>query len=320
MTASRSPSTAGCTASTSTALTGGKHVTIYGQTEVTRDLMDQRDAAGLTSVFEAANVLPQDFDGDGAVRHLRQGWGDAPRIDCDFIAGCDGYHGVSRRSAPQAAIRTFERQYPFGWLGVLAEVPPADHELVYANHASGFALCSMRSPHRSRYYVQCPLDDQRRGLERRALLGRTAAPAAGSGRRGRHHRPVVREIDRAAALLRRRADAVRATVPGRRRRPHRAADRRQGPQPRGERRRYLFSGLREFYREKSQAGIDAYSARALARVWKAVRFSWWMTTVLHRFPDTGAFGQRIQEAELDYLVHSQAASTALAENYVGLPY
>ena len=161
MTASRWRSTAGCTASTSTALSGGKHVTIYGQTEVTRDLMDAaRRGRPAPACSRRRTSLPQDFDGAGAVRHLRQGWRQPQRIDCDFIAGCDGYHGVSRRSAPQDAIRTFERQYPFGWLGVLAEVPPADRELVYANHASGFALCSMRSPHRSRYYVQCPLDDK----------------------------------------------------------------------------------------------------------------------------------------------------------------
>ena len=158
------------------------------------------------------------------------------RIDCDFIAGCDGYHGVSRQSVPGDAIKTFERQYPFGWLGVLAEVPPADRELVYANHVGGFALCSMRSTHRSRYYIQCPLDDRIEDVERPALLGRIAPASAGGRRRSRHHGAVIRKVDRAAALLRRRADAVRAPVPGRRRRAHRAADRRQGPQSGGQRR------------------------------------------------------------------------------------
>ena len=246
--------------------------------------------------------------------------GRAARIDCDFIAGCDGYHGVSRRSAPQDAIRTFERQYPFGWLGVLAEVPPADHELVYANHANGFALCSMRSPHRSRYYVQCPLDDrvedwsdQRFWDELRRRLPAAVAEAVTIGPSFEKSiaplRSFVAEPMRFGRLFL-VGDAAHIVPPTGAKGLNLAASDVC----------YLFSGLREFYREKSQAGIDAYSARALARVWKAVRFSWWMTTVLHRFPDTGAFGQRIQEAELDYLVHSQAASTALAENYVGLPY
>ena len=240
------------------------------------------------------------------------------RIDCDFIAGCDGYHGVSRRSVPEDAIKTFERQYPFGWLGVLAEVPPADHELVYANHASGFALCSMRSTHRSRYYVQCPLDDkiedwsdQRFWDELRRRLPAVVAEAVTTGPSFEKSiaplRSFVAEPMRFGRLFL-VGDAAHIVPPTGAKGLNLAASDV----------RYLFSGLREFYREKSPAGIDAYSAKALARVWKAVRFSWWMTTMLHRFPDTGEFGQRIQEAELDYLVHSQAASTALAENYVGL--
>ncbi|RUU11650.1 4-hydroxybenzoate 3-monooxygenase, partial [Mesorhizobium sp. M7A.T.Ca.TU.009.01.3.2] len=140
------------------ALTDGRHVTVYGQTEVTHDLMDKRDAAGLTTIYEAANVALHDFDGTAPFATYDKD-GVTHRIDCDFIAGCDGYHGVSRKSVPERALKIFERQYPFGWLGVLAEVPPADHELVYANHERGFALCSMRSTHRSRYYVQCPQGD-----------------------------------------------------------------------------------------------------------------------------------------------------------------
>ncbi|TIT46260.1 MAG: 4-hydroxybenzoate 3-monooxygenase, partial [Mesorhizobium sp.] len=172
-----------------TALTGGKHVTVYGQTEVTHDLMDKREAAGLVTVYEAADVALHDFDGAAPfVTYERDGV--SHRIDCDFIAGCDGYHGVSRKSAPARALKTFERQYPFGWLGVLAEVPPADHELVYANHERGFALCSMRSTHRSRYYVQCPQDDRveawsddrfwdelRRRLPERTAAGVTTGPS-----------------------------------------------------------------------------------------------------------------------------------------------
>jgi p-hydroxybenzoate 3-monooxygenase len=300
------------------ASTGGKHVTIYGQTELTRDLMDARQAAGLQSVFEAANVSPQDFDGAPFVTYDNAGV--AQRIDCDFIAGCDGYHGVSRKSVPDAAIKTFERQYPFGWLGLLAEVPPADRELVYANHVRGFALCSMRSTHRSRYYVQCPLDDrvedwsdQRFWDELRRRLPAVVADAVTTGPSFEKSiaplRSFVAEPMRFGHLFL-VGDAAHIVPPTGAKGLNLAASDV----------RYLYSGLRDFYRDKSPAGIDAYSARALARVWKAVRFSWWMTTMLHRFPDTGEFGQRIQEAELDYLVHSAAASAALAENYVGLPY
>ena len=299
--------------------TGGKHVTIYGQTEVTRDLMDARQAAGLQSIFEAADVAPQGFDGSAAfVTYQKDGV--THRIDCDFVAGCDGYHGISRRSVPDDAIEIFERQYPFGWLGVLAEVPPADRELVYANHASGFALCSMRSAHRSRYYVQCPLDDkveawsdQRFWDELRRRLPAVVAEAVTTGPSFEKSiaplRSFVAEPMRFGRLFL-VGDAAHIVPPTGAKGLNLAASDV----------RYLFAGLREFYREKSSVGIDAYSAKALARVWKAVRFSWWMTTMLHRFPETGAFGQRIQEAELDYLVHSQAASAALAENYVGLPY
>jgi p-hydroxybenzoate 3-monooxygenase len=300
------------------ALTGGKHVTIYGQTEVTRDLMDARLTAGLQSVFEVANVSPQNFDGAPFVTYDKDGV--TQRIDCDFIAGCDGYHGVSRRSVPDAAVKTFERNYPFGWLGVLAEVPPADRELVYANHVRGFALCSMRSTHRSRYYVQCPLDDRvedwsdlRFWEELRGRLPAVVAEAVTTGPSFEKSiaplRSFVAEPMRFGCLFL-VGDAAHIVPPTGAKGLNLAASDVS----------YLYSGLREFYRDKSSAGIDTYSARALARVWKAVRFSWWMTTMLHRFPETGEFGQRIQEAELDYLVHSAAASAALAENYVGLPY
>ncbi|RWA65904.1 4-hydroxybenzoate 3-monooxygenase [Mesorhizobium sp.] len=302
-----------------TALTGGKHVTVYGQTEVTHDLMDKREAAGLVTVYEAANVALHDFDGTAPfVTYDKDGVGH--RIDCDFIAGCDGYHGVSRRSVPEGALKTFERTYPFGWLGVLAEVPPADHELVYANHERGFALCSMRSPHRSRYYVQCPADERVEAWSddrfwdelRRRLPPKTAAAVTTGPSFEKSIAPLrsfVAEPMRFGKLFL-VGDAAHIVPPTGAKGLNLAASDV----------RYLFAGLREFYRERSQAGLDAYSAKALARVWKAVRFSWWMTTILHRFPETGEFGQRIQEAELDYLVHSKAASTALAENYVGLPY
>lgn len=300
-------------------LTGGKHVTVYGQTEVTHDLMDKRDAAGLTTICEVENVALHDFDGEAPfVTYEKDGV--TQRIGCDFIAGCDGYHGVSRKSVPRGALKTFERQYPFGWLGVLAEVPPADHELVYANHSRGFALCSMRSTHRSRYYVQCSLDDRVEAWSddrfwdelRSRLPDQTAASVVTGPSFEKSIAPLrsfVAEPLRFGRLFL-VGDAAHIVPPTGAKGLNLAASDV----------RYLFAGLRDFFADKSVAGIDAYSGKALARVWKAVRFSWWMTTMLHRFPDAGDFGQRIQEAELDYLVHSQAASTALAENYVGLPY
>ena len=300
-------------------LTGGKHVTIYGQTEMTRDLMEAREAAGLPTIFEAANVAPHGFDG-GASYATYEKDGAWHRIDCDFTAGCDGYHGISRRSVPEAAIRIFERQYPFGWLGLLAEVPPADRELVYANHRSGFALCSMRSPHRSRYYVQVPLDekledwgDDRFWDELRRRLPREIAEAVTTGPSFEKSLAPLRSFVAEPMRFGRLAlvgDAAHIVPPTGAKGLNLAASDV----------RYLFEALRELFLDKSTAGIEIYSAKALSRVWKAVRFSWWMTTIMHRFPDTGDFGQRIQEAELDYLVHSRAASTALAENYVGLPY
>lgn len=301
------------------ALTGGKHVMVYGQTEVTRDLVDQREAAGLTTIYQASHVEPHGFDGEAPYVTFEKD-GIIKRIDCDFIAGCDGFHGICRASVPAGAIRTYERAYPFGWLGILAEVPPADHELIYANHPRGFALCSMRSTRRSRYYVQCRLDDDigdwsdgRFWDELRRRLPPEAAAKVVTGPSFEKSiaplRSFVAEPLRFGRLFL-VGDAAHIVPPTGAKGLNLAASDV----------RYLFWGLREFYRDKSPAGLEAYSGRALARVWKAVRFSWWMTMMLHRFPDTDDFAQRIQEAELDYLVHSQAASAALAENYVGLPY
>ncbi|TIT81859.1 MAG: 4-hydroxybenzoate 3-monooxygenase, partial [Mesorhizobium sp.] len=253
-----------------TALTGGKHVTVYGQTEVTHDLMDKRETARLVTVYEAANVAPHDFDGAAPfVTYDKDGVGH--RIDCDFIAGCDGYHGVSRRSVPEGALKTFERTYPFGWLGVLAEVPPADHELVYANHERGFALCSMRSPHRSRYYVQCPADERVEAWSddrfwdelRRRLPPKTAAAVTTGPSFEKSIAPLrsfVAEPMRFGKLFL-VGDAAHIVPPTGAKGLNLAASDV----------RYLFAGLREFYSERSQAGLDAYSAKALARVWKAVR-------------------------------------------------
>jgi p-hydroxybenzoate 3-monooxygenase len=297
----------------------GKQVMVYGQTEVTQDLMDQREANGAPSVYEAHDVEPHEFSGDTPYVTYVKG-GITHRIDCDFIAGCDGYHGISRKCVPEASIKTFEKVYPFGWLGILADVPPVSHELVYANHPRGFALCSMRSQTRSRYYIQCSLDeriedwsDERFYDELRRRLPCAHAEAMIIGPSFEKSiaplRSFVAEPMRCGRLFL-VGDAAHIVPPTGAKGLNLAASDVY----------YLFEALQEFFSEDSLAGIDAYSARALKRVWKAVRFSWSMTMMLHRFQDTDDFGQKIQEAELDYLVHSSAASTALAENYVGLPY
>jgi len=297
----------------------GKTVMIYGQTEVTLDLMNARKAAGLTTIYEAANVTPHDFDGDHPrVTYVKDGA--THEISCDFIAGCDGFHGVSRASVKPSAIETFERVYPFGWLGILSETPPVSHELIYSNHARGFALCTMRSTHRSRYYVQCPLDDRvedwsddRFWDELKRRVDQKAADSLVTGP----------SIEKSIAPLR-----SFVAEPMRFGRMFLAGDAAHIVPPTGAKglnlaasdAHYLAVALREYYDEKSSAGIDNYSATALRRVWKAVRFSWWMTSMLHKFPDTGTIGARIQLAELDYVVHSKAAMTSLSENYVGLPF
>jgi p-hydroxybenzoate 3-monooxygenase len=297
----------------------GKTMMIYGQTEVTLDLMNARHAAGLTSIYEAEHVTPIDFDTDHPrVSYVKDGV--THEIDCDFIAGCDGYHGVSRASVKPQAIETFERVYPFGWLGILSETPPVSPELIYSNHARGFALCSQRSTHRSRYYVQCPLEDHidqwpddRFWDELKRRLDQEAADKLVIGP----------SIEKSIAPLR-----SFVAEPMRFGRMFLAGDAAHIVPPTGAKglnlaasdAHYLALAFREYYDEKSADGIDAYSGRALARVWKAVRFSWWMTSMLHKFPDNGAFGARIQLAELDYVVNSKAAAASLAENYVGLPY
>ncbi len=299
-------------------LTEGKRVMVYGQTEVTRDLMQLRSNAGLPTVYEAAHVSLHDIDGSRpTVRFLHRGV--AHELACDYIAGCDGYHGVSRKSVPEHALRTYERVYPFGWLGVLSDTPPVSHELIYSNHERGFALCSMRSATRSRYYVQCSLDDKVEQwsddafwAELRARLDPKAAADLVTGP----------SIEKSIAPLR-----SFVAEPMRFGRLFLAGDAAHIVPPTGAKGLNLAAAdvgllaraLAEHYLDKSDVGIDDYSARCLRRVWRAERFSWWFTSLMHRFPETGAFGQKMQIAELDYLVHSHAASTALAENYVGLP-
>jgi p-hydroxybenzoate 3-monooxygenase len=297
----------------------GKTVMIYGQTEVTLDLMNARNAAGLTTIYQASDVTPHDFDGDRPrVSYVKDGI--SHEIACDFIAGCDGSHGISRASVKPSAIRTFERIYPFGWLGILSETPPVSHELIYTNHERGFALCTMRSMHRSRYYLQCSLEDhidqwpdQRFWDELKRRLDPKAANDLVTGP----------SIEKSIAPLR-----SFVAEPMRFGRMFLAGDAAHIVPPTGAKGlnlaasdvHYLSQALAEYYDENASAGIDSYSAKALARVWKAVRFSWWMTSMLHRFPDTEGFNERIQLAELDYIVNSRAGATSLAENYVGLPY
>jgi p-hydroxybenzoate 3-monooxygenase len=301
-----------------TALTG-RHVVVYGQTEVTRDLMDARAAAGAATVYEAVDVSVHGFDTNTpSVRYRKDGVDH--QITCDFIAGCDGFHGVCRQSVPARAIRQFERVYPFGWMGVLSDTPPVSEELIYVNHERGFALCSMRSPSRSRYYVQCSLSenvdewpDSRFWSELQSRLDPATAARLATGP----------SIEKSIAPLR-----SFVAEPMRFGRLFLAGDAAHIVPPTGAKGlnlaasdvHYLSSALVEFYQSGTSAGLDAYSDRALARVWQAERFSWWMTHLLHKLPDSGQFGERVQRAELEYLARSTAAQTALAENYVGLPY
>ncbi len=296
----------------------GRNVVVYGQTEVTRDLMDAREAAGAKTVYEADDVRLHEFDSRlPRVRYRKDGV--AHEVECDFIAGCDGFHGVCRQSVPPAALQTFERVYPFGWLGVLSDTRPVSEELIYVCHERGFALCSMRSQTRSRYYIQCSLaerveewpderfwDELRRRLDADAVRDLVTGPS----------------IEKSIAPLR-----SFVAEPMRFGRLFLAGDAAHIVPPTGAKGlnlaasdvHYLSEALIAHYRG-SQTELDAYSSRALARIWKCERFSWWMTMLLHRLPDDGPFGQKIQQAELEYLAGSRAAQTAMAENYVGLPY
>ncbi len=297
----------------------GKTVTVYGQTEVTRDLMEARTAAGLMTRYEAADVTPHDFDGSSPHVTFDHA-GTSYRLDCDFIAGCDGFHGVSRRSVAANAITLYERIYAFGWLGILADVPPVSDELIYANHTRGFALCSMRSKTRSRYYVQVPITEDADAWTDDAfwteLKRRLPDDVAGLVMTGP-------SIEKSVAPLR-----SFVASPLQFGRLYLCGDAAHIVPPTGAKGlnlaasdvHYLAEGLKEHYGERSDKGLAAYSDRALARIWGAERFSWWMTSTLHTFPDTDPFGRRVQEADLAYLVRSEAAQAALAENYVGLPY
>ncbi len=300
------------------ALTAGKHVMVYGQTEVTRDLMQARQAQNLVTVYEATDVQVHDFDSPQP-RVTYQKDKQSFELECDFIAGCDGFHGVCRASVPRGAITEFEKVYPFGWLGLLADTPPVCDELIYANTARGFALCSQRSATRSRYYLQVPLTDKVQAWSDDAFWAELRLRLDDKGRDQLLTGP---SIEKSIAPLR-----SFVTEPMRFGNLFLAGDAAHIVPPTGAKGlnlaasdvRLLAAAFVEHYKERSAAGIDHYSARCLARVWRASRFSWWFTSLMHQFPDQGAIQAKLQNAELDYLMHSEAGQRTVAENYVGLP-
>jgi len=296
----------------------GKRVTVYGQTEVTRDLMAAAPERGLEVVYQAEDLALHAIETDAPyLTYVKDGV--SRRLDARFICGCDGFHGPSRKAIPESAGRTYEKVYPFGWLGILADVPPCDEELIYANHPRGFALASMRSQTRSRYYIQVPStedvadwSDDRLWDELAVRLG----PEAGSR--------ITRgpSIEKSIAPLRSfvfepmaygslflAGDAAHIVPPTGAKGLNLAASDVA----------YLSEALSAFFSRNDKDGVAGYSARALARVWKSERFSWQLTTLMHRFPASDAFDRRMQQAELDYIATSEAAQRSIAENYVGLP-
>jgi p-hydroxybenzoate 3-monooxygenase len=301
-----------------TRLSGGKNVMVYGQTELTRDLMEARVAAGLPTVYEAESVAVHGFDGTKPYVTYRKD-GKEQRVDCDFVAGCDGFHGVCRASVPRNAIVEYEKLYPFGWLGLLADTPPVSDELIYVNSPRGFALCSMRSRTRSRYYLQVPLTDALEAWTDDAfwqeLRLRLDAP-------GRARLVTGASLEKSIAPLR-----SFVAEPLRFGRLFLAGDAGHIVPPTGAKGlnlaatdvKFLAGALIEFYHAGSTAGIEHYSERCLRRIWRAERFSWWFTMLTHRFPEDGPIAAKLQQAELDYLLHSEAGLRTIAENYVGLP-
>lgn len=300
------------------ALTGGSTVMVYGQQEVMRDLFDAAAPRGIDVVWQAEQVTPQDIASDRPFVTWRKE-GVETRLDCDFIAGCDGYHGVSRGAMPSSVLKTFERVYPFGWLGLLADVPPADEELVYAKHSRGFALASMRSSTRSRYYIQCSLDEKLEGWPDDRFWDEVCLRLG----------PKVAATVTRGPSFEKSIAPLRSSVcePMRHGRLFLAGDAAHIVPPTGAKGlnlavsdvTMLAEALVAYYRTNSAHPLDGYSARALARVWKAERFSWWYTSLTHLFADMDDFSRRIQAAELDYIRTSPVAQRSLAENYVGLP-
>ena len=296
-----------------------KHVTVYGQTEVTKDLYEIIEKENGNIINCAEDVLPQKIGEINSFVTFKKN-GIENKIMCDFIVGCDGYHGISRKVIPEKLINIFERVYPFGWLGILSETPPVKEELIYANHGNGFALASMRNSNLSRYYIQTSLDDRVEcwddkrfweELKRRLPIEASESIITGPS------------IEKSIAPLRSFVcepmnwnnlflvgDAAHIVPPTGAKGLNLAVSDVY----------YLFNGLKKHYLFNDNKDLKNYSTKALSRVWKAIRFSWWMTTTFHKFPEQTSFDQRIQDSELEYLENSIASQTVLAENYVGLPY
>ena len=300
-------------------LTGGKTVMVYGQTEVTRDLMEAREATGGTTIYEADNVQPHDLESESPYITFEKD-GETHRLDCDYVAGCDGFHGISRKSIPEGRIKEFEKVYPFGWLGLLSDTPPVADELIYARHERGFALCSMRSSTRSRYYIQVGLDekveelsDERFWEELKRRLPDDVAEKLVTGP----------SIEKSIAPL--RSFVVEPMQYGR---LFLVGDAAHIVPPTGAKGlnlaasdvNTLYRLMVKVYQEGRTDLIPNYSETCLKRIWKAERFSWWMTSMLHKFSEEEDFNTRMQQAELDYATSSEAGLTTIAENYVGLPY
>ncbi len=300
-------------------LTGGNSVIVYGQTELTRDLYEAREKMGGAVIHHAENVQPHDMTSDSPYLTYTKD-GEAQRIDCDYIIGADGFHGVSRKSIPKDKIREFERVYPFGWLGVLLNTKPVSPELIYAKHERGFALCSLRSQTLSRYYIQVPLsgsvedwsdDDFWGELKRRLPADVSAQLETGPS------------IEKSIAPLR-----SFVAEPMRHGNMFLAGDAAHIVPPTGARGLnsaasdiyYLYHAMLDHYKKGDDTGLENYSQKALARVWKGQRFSWWMTTLLHQFPENSDFDNKLQQIDLEYLFSSESAMKSLAENYVGLPF
>ena len=297
----------------------GSHVMVYGQTEVTRDLYAARDNIGAPTLHQVEHVEIDNLDQPQATVRFQQN-GEQHEITCDYVAGCDGFHGVSRITIPVEKRREFEKVYPFGWLGILSETPPVDHELIYANSERGFALASMRNPNLSRYYIQCPLSDDVNDWSDDAFWSefKSRIPSDAAERL-----VTGPSIEKSIAPLRSFVcepmswgrlflcgDAAHIVPPTGAKGLNTAASDIH----------YLFEALAEKYSERSDAGLNAYCEKALARVWKTQRFSWWMTNLLHHFPDQTSFDRRVQSAEFAFLQSNEDAQRALATNYVGLPY
>ena len=296
-----------------------KYVTVYGQTEVTKDLYEIIQKENGTIINNAEEVLPKEIDTENPYVTFKKN-GIETKINCDFIVGCDGYHGISRSTIPKNIIRTHERVYPFGWLGILSETPPVSDELIYANHGSGFALASMRNQNLSRYYIQTSLNDKIEDWpdikfwdELKKRLPTEAADTIMTGQ----------SIEKSIAPLR-----SFVCEPMSWKKLFLVGDAAHIVPPTGAKGLnlavsdvyYLHRAFRQFYEFQISDDLDIYSSKALSRVWKAIRFSWWMTTTFHKFPNQTSFDQRIQDSELEYLENSVASQTVLAENYVGLPY